>query len=311
MPRRVLGRTGWEVSVVPFSGFALTRDEQDVCTAAVRHALDRGVNYFDVAPAYGNGVCETRLGAALQGVERSSYYLACKTNVRDRDGARAELERSLQRLGTDHFDLYQLHHLSRMDDVERAFGPGGAMETLVAAREEGKIRAVGFSAHTTPAALEAMRSHRFDTVMFPINYVEYFTLGFGKEILELAAEQGAAVLSIKTINAGAWPEGAERTRPWWYRPLEEQEQINLAYRWTLSLPGVVMGFSPAWLDLQAKAIEAGHALRPAAPEDGERLRAMAAGCGSLFDRERARVAQGDAPHLPYPYHPDQPGTALA
>lgn len=311
MPRRILGRTGWDVSVVPFSGFALTRDEQPVCTAAVREALDLGVNYFDVAPAYGDGTCENRLGAALQGVNRDSYRLACKTNSRDRDGARSELERSLTRLHTDYFDVYQLHHLSRMEDVHRAFGPGGAMETVEAAQKQGTIRAVGFSAHTTPAALEAMKLFQFDTVMFPINFVEYFTLGFGKEVLDLAAQQGASVLSIKTMNAGAWSEGAERTRPWWYRPLEDQEEINLAYRWTLSLPGVVMGFPPAWLDLQAKAIQAGYALRPADEADGERLRTMALGRGSIFERERARVARGHSPDSPYPHHPEQPGSALA
>jgi aryl-alcohol dehydrogenase-like predicted oxidoreductase len=303
MPRRKLGRTGIKVSVVGFSGFALNHYEQADCTAAVRQALDRGVNYFDVAPAYGNGACETRLGLALEGVDRKTYHLACKTKKRDAAGARDELEKSLALLKTDHFDVYQMHHLVKPEDVKTALGPGGALEAMLEAREKGRIRAIGFSAHTTKAALAALRGFDFDTVMFPVNYVEYFTRGFGKDVLDLAGEKGAAVLSIKTINAGAWPPGVERTRKWWYRPLETQEDIDLAYRWTLSLPGVVMGFPPAWLDLQARAIEAGLNLRPATAEDGAKLLAMAKDCGSIFKREEDSVASGrDAPAC-YPHQP--------
>lgn len=306
MPLRTLGRTGWRVSVIPYSGLALVRDEQPTCTASVRNALEQGVNYLDVAPAYGNGICETKMGVALEGVDRSSYFLACKTKARDAAGARKELETSLRLLKTDHFDVYQLHHLVRPQEVQQALGPGGVMEELHKARDEGKIRAIGYSAHTTQAALVVMRGYRFDTVMFPINYVEYFTLGFGKEVLDLAAEQDVPVLSIKTMNAGAWPQGMERTRKWWYRPLEDQEDINLAYRWTLSLPQVVMGFCPAWLDLQERAIAAGKALQPAGELDGERLRKMAADQGTIFAHERAKVAMGHGPDSPYPHHPDRP-----
>lgn len=303
MPRRKLGRTGWNVSVVGFSGLAFVNGTQDQCTAAAHEAFDLGLNYYDVAPAYGNGECENKMGVALQGLDRGRYFLACKTKVRDKDGARRELERSLQRLKTDHFDVYQLHHLVKPDEVRTALGPGGAMETILKAREEGTVRAIGFSAHTTKAALEALKGFPFDTVMFPVNYVEYFTRGFGKEVLDLAAEKGAAVLSIKTINAGAWPPNVERTRKWWYRPLEDQEAIDLAYRWTLSLPGVVTGFPPAWLDLQAKAIRAGLAYRRADAGDAAKLQAMAAGCGSIFKREEDSVAMGRPCEIFYPDHP--------
>jgi aryl-alcohol dehydrogenase-like predicted oxidoreductase len=301
MPRRPMGRTGLSVSVVAFAGLALTHYEQAECTAGVHKAFDRGLNYYDVAPAYGrDGACEIRLGIALQGLKRSDYVLACKTKARDRDGCRQELERSLTRLKTDHFDLYQLHHLVKPEDVTRALGPGGAMETIVKAREEGKIRHIGFSAHTTKAALAALQGFDFDTVMFPISFAEYYTTGFGKEVLALAQEKGTAVLSIKTLHSGAWPAGAQRTRNWWYRPLEAQDDIDLAYRWTLSLPGVVAGFPPSFLDLQDRAIQAGLAYRPATEADALKLQAMAHGTGSIFKREQDSVA------FVSPY-PDCPG----
>ena len=307
MPRRKLGRTGFEISVIGFSGFALHHKnlDQEACNKIVRDALAGGVNYFDVAPAYGNGSCETRLGEALQGVERKSYYLACKTKMRDKAGAREELERSLKRLKTDYFDVYQMHHLVKPDDVKRALGEGGALETFLEAKKAGQIKAIGFSAHTTKAALEALRGFAFDTVMFPINYVEYFTRDFGREVMALANEKGAAILAIKPMNSGAWPPNTPRTRQWWYKPLENQEDINLAYRWTLSLPGVVSTFSPAWPDLQAKAILAGYALKPCTEADVARLKEMAAGCGSIFKREEDSVAFNRVYHSPYPYYPHE------
>jgi predicted aldo/keto reductase-like oxidoreductase len=312
MPRRTLGRTGFQVSVAGFSGFALVHGTQEEATAAVHGALDRGLNYYDVAPAYGDGECENKLGVALQGLDRGSYFLACKTKKRDAAGLREELERSLQRLKTDHFDVYQLHHLVKPEDVKTALGPGGAVEEALKARKEGKIRALGFSAHTTKAAVQALNGFAFDTVMFPINYVEYFTRGFGKEVLALAREKGAAVLSIKTINAGAWPPGVERSRKWWYRPLEDQIDIDRAYRWTLSLPGVVLGFPPAWLDLQEKAITAALALREASAADAQILERMAYDCGSIFKREEDSVAMGREPESCYPHHPhDRPPSAWA
>jgi aryl-alcohol dehydrogenase-like predicted oxidoreductase len=300
MPLRPLGRLGWKVSAVGFSGLGLIHEEQAGCDKAVRQAFDQGLNYYDVAPAYDKGKCETKLGIALQGLDRSRYYLACKTKKFDKEGARSELENSLRQLKTEHFDVYQLHHLVKPADVQTALGPGGVLEMLLQAKQEGKIRAIGFSAHTTKAALAALRGFAFDTVMFPINYVEYYTRGFGQEVLALAKEKQAAVLSIKTLNAGAWPKDAKRTREWWYRSLETQDDIDLAYRWTLSLPGVVMGFPPSWMDLQAKAISAGLAYRPATEADAGKLQAMAKECGSIFKREEDSVVGA---HMPYPHHP--------
>ena len=305
MPRRSLGRTGLKVSVTAFSGFALKQEPQEHCDAAVRQAFERGVNYFDVAPAYADGECEMKLGTSLQALDRSRYFLACKTKKRDKDGCLTELERSLERLKTDHFDVYQLHHLVQPADVKKALGPGGAMETILKAKEQGKVRFIGFSAHTTKAAVEALRGFPFDTVMFPINYVEYFTRGFGKEVLDVAREKGAGVLAIKPMNAGAPKSGETLKHQWWYRTLEDQEEINMAWRFSLSLPGVVMGFAPSWLDLVDKAITAGRAYRPITDDESAKLQAMAQGQGSIFKREEDSVLTGKLYDSPYPHRPTE------
>lgn len=305
MPLRTLGRTGLKVSIVGFSGLALREDPQDRCTAGVHKAFERGLNYYDVAPAYADGVCENKMGVALQGLDRSRLYLACKTKMRDREGCQRELERSLTRLKTDYFDVYQLHHLVQPADVKKALGPGGAMEAVLKAKEKGQVRFIGFSAHTTKAALEAMRLFKFDTVMFPINYVEYYTRDFGKDVLNTAREQGAAVLAIKVMHAGAPKSGEKLAHPWWYRSLETQEDINMAWRFSLSLPGVVTGFAPAYPDLVERAISAGHAFSPATDADRAKLQAMAAGQGSIFKREEDSVLTGKLYQPPYPHRPHE------
>jgi len=305
LPRRTLGRTGQQLSVVGFPGLALIHYDQEKCTSALHAAFDKGLNYYDVAPAYGNGECENKMGIGLQGLDRSKYFLACKTKKRDKDGAQQQLEQSLKLLKTDHFDLYQLHHLVRPAEVKQALGPGGAMEAILKAREEGKIKWIGFSAHTTKAALEALRRFNFDTVMFPINFVEYYTRHFGKEVLALANEKGAAVLAIKPISWGAWPRGAKKDREWWYRTVETREDIELAMRFTLSQKGVVAGIPTSFLNLLDRAIEGARAFKPLDEAAIERLKQMAANRDSIFLREEQQVAMNlrqwtpvfpDSPH---------------
>ena len=308
LPRRLLGRTGQKISIVGFPGLALAPVEQKQCTAGVRRAFEQGVNYFDVAPAYGNGVGEVKLGVGLVGIDRGKIFLACKTKKRDREAARQELETSLKSLRTDHFDLYQLHHLVTVAEVKQALAPGGAMEAFLKAKDEGKIKYIGFSAHTTAAALEAMRGFRFDTVMFPINFTEYLNRGFGKEVLELAKAQGAGVLSIKPMSRGAWPRGVEQTRKWWYRCTEAQEEVGLALRFAWSQPGVAAGVPPSFLDLLEKAIAAAKDDRPVTAVDLNRLRELAAGAGSIFQREEEKAATASRlRHSPYPDHPHDSG----
>ncbi|UCD51652.1 MAG: aldo/keto reductase [Phycisphaerales bacterium] len=295
LPRRVLGRTGERISVVGFPGLALTHYDQATCTTGLHKAFDQGMNYFDVAPAYGrDGDCEIKMGIGMQGIDRSGVFLACKTKMRDKEGARLELERSLKRLKTDHFDLYQMHAIFTPEEVKQALGPGGAIETFLKAKEEGKIRYFGFSAHTTKGALAALKGFRFDTAMFPISFVDYYRMDFGKPVLELAAQQGVAVLAIKAMSKGAWPPGAERTRQWWYRTTETQDEVNLAVRFALSQKPVVAAIPPSFLDLLDKAVEAGRGFQPITRAETARLRAMADESLSLFRGAEERVALGDS-----------------
>ena len=298
LPRRTLGRTGAKVSVVGFPGLALVHYPQDECTAGIHRAFQNGVNYFDVAPAYGKGDCEMKMGIGLEGIDRTKIFLSCKTQKRDKEGTREELERSLERLKTDYFDLYQLHCLRRPEEVAQALGPGGAMETILKAKEEGKIKHIGFSAHTTKAALAALNGFAFDTVMFPINFVEYYTIGFGKAVLELAKEKSAAVISIKPVSRGLWPKDQERTRRWWYRPVEDPVEIGLAMRFTLGLEGVVAGIPVSFLDILDKVIAACREDRPNTETEAEIVRRLAAECESVFRREEEQVAAGVPAHLP-------------
>jgi predicted aldo/keto reductase-like oxidoreductase len=309
LPRRKLGRTQQEISLITFPGLALMHEDQEGSNRAVQRAFDGGVNYFDVAPAYGrDGECEIKLGHALQQLDRKQTVLSCKTKVRDKEGARQELERSLQRLQTDHFDLYQLHHLVTVEEVKKALGPGGAIETLRAARDEGKTRLLGFSAHSTRAAVEAMKAFDFDTVMFPISFAEYYLRDFGREVLEVAEDRGASVLAIKPMCMGAWPKDVPRARNWWYRTTETPEEIELSLRFSLSLKNVVTGIPPSFVELVDKAIAAGVAYRPATTEDKDQLRELAARCESVFIREDERGNSSAMNHrAPYPDHPHECG----
>ncbi len=305
LPRRVLGRTKQEVSIIGFPGLALMRTDQESANAAVKAAYESGVNYFDNAPAYGkDGECEIKMGPALARLERSKLFLSCKTKARDAEGARQELERSLQRHRTEYFDLYQMHHLVTVDEVRRAFGKGGAVETFRKAREEGKIRAIGFSAHSTKAALAALKSFDFDTAMFPISFAEYYLRDFGKAVLDAANERGTAVIAIKPLSMGAWPAGVPKTRDWWYRTTETPEEIGMALRFSLSLKGVVAGIPPSYVDLLQKSVAAARDFKPATVADREQLAEFARKCESLFLREDNKPEPPDtASHVfPYPDH---------
>ena len=290
LPRRQLGHTDMKVSVVGFPGLALTKLDQDQATAALHKAFDRGLNYYDVAPNYGNGDAEIKMGNGLQGLDRGRYLLSCKTHKRDQAGAEAELARSLQRLKTDHFDLYQLHHLVTPAEVKQAFGPGGVMEAVRKAKEQGKIRYIGFSAHTTKGALEAMNSFKFDTVMFPINFVEYYTRGFGKEVMALANEQGAGLISIKPLSWGTWPKTGARKRDWWYSSVEEPKAVALALRFALSQKGVATALPTSFVDLLDKAISAASGFEPLDAAAISALQQMASDRESIFLDEEKQVS---------------------
>ena len=281
--RRPLGKTGRSLPIVGFPCLALKNGDQQAATEQLRKALDIGVDYFDVAPAYGKeGECEIKAGEGLKGVPRDKYFLACKTQKDDAKEGRIELERSLKRLNTDHFDLYQLHCLQREDEVKQALGPGGVLEMILKAKEEGKVRHIGFSAHTTEAALAAMNGFDFDSCMFPINFVEWFKTGFGREVAARALAKGVALISIKPVSRGLWPKDVKKTYEWWYRPLEEENEYQLAMDWVLAVPGLVSTLPTSYYDVFDKTVAAARNYRPIQPDRLDSLKTLAQSCTPIF-----------------------------
>ena len=234
IPRRQF-KKGVKLSIVGFGGIVVMGQEQPDANREVARAFDRGVNYFDVAPSYGKGEAEEKLGIALNPY-RSKSFLACKTGKRDAVGARQELENSLKVLKTDHFDLYQLHAMSKMEDVETVLGAGGALETFAKARKEGKIRFLGFSAHNEEVALRLLDEFQFDSVLFPINYVCIAQGQFGSRLLAKAKQKKVARLALKALAYTRWGSKEERANSpkCWYQPIIDLERARQALHFTLS-----------------------------------------------------------------------------
>ena len=191
-----LGKTGLEVSELGFGGIPITRLDLAEAVALVKYSLDRGISFFDTAYVYGDS--EAKMGAALQGV-RDQVVLATKTLVRDAAGARAQLEESLRRLRTDHIDLYQLHNLSNDEALDQALKPGGAYEAAVKARDEGKIRHIGFTAHNLDIAEKACRTNLFATVQVPFNLIEHDP---DQKLFPLAREKDMGIIAMKPFGGG-------------------------------------------------------------------------------------------------------------
>lgn len=251
--KRILGKTGEEISIIGFGGIVVENATKEEAAARVKKAIDHGINYFDVAPKYGNA--EEILGPALEPY-RKDVFLACKTGQRKKEGARAELERSLKRLRCDHFDLYQFHEVISLEEVATILGPGGAMETFLEAREEGKIRYIGFSAHSVEAAMALMDGFAFDTILFPVNFASWYAGDFGPQVIEKAKEKGMGILALKAMAWRSWSEGEEQTTngKTWYKPLPTREEAEQGLRFTLSLP-VTSAIPPGHEDLFFMALE--------------------------------------------------------
>ena len=233
VPRR-LYRDDVELSVVGMGGIVLMGMEQGEADRNVAEAIECGVNYYDVAPSYGKGEAEAKLGPALEPF-RDDVFLACKTHARDAKTAREHLDSSLRVLRTDHFDLYQFHGLSSVEEAEQVLAPGGAAETFCKAREEGKVHYLGFSAHSEEAALKMIDEMPLDSVLLPINFNCIERGGFGPRVIQRAKQAGLARLSLKALALRPWDEGEERIYDkCWYRPLDDPGLIRLALRYTLA-----------------------------------------------------------------------------
>ncbi len=249
IPRRLLGRTGIHVTQFALGGEGVLRTHGRVrdAVAVIHRALEQGVNYCDTAPAYAGSL--DYYGAAL-GDRREQVFLASKTHDRTRDGSLRLLDDSLKRLRTDHLDLWQLHDLRTASDLERIFTRGGALEALVHARAQGRVRFLGLTGHHDPAILlQAMERFDFDTVLVALNVADVWRLSFAQTVLVEASRRGMGVIGMKTFAAGVLLSGgAHRFSP------------DEALSYVLSLPGistVVIGCSsPAEVDQNAQIARA-------------------------------------------------------
>ncbi len=279
LPRRKLGKTGEQLSIIGFGGIMLNNQEQAYANDLVARSFDAGINYYDVAPSYGNA--EEKLGPALEPY-RKQCFLACKTLERKSGGAEKELHQSLKNLKTDHFDLYQLHALSSVEDVETAFGPGGAMELFLKAKKEGKVRFLGFSAHSEEAALLAMSKFDFDTVLYPINYVCWFQGNFGPEAVRMAKEKKMGILAIKGLAHRPVPQGEDKPyERLWYIPIEDEEVQNLSLRFTLS-QGVTAAIPPGDPQFLPTALNIGREAVAITKAELEKIKSLSDGVAPLF-----------------------------
>ncbi len=284
VPRRPYGRAKDQISVIGFGGIVVKDVTPEQAARYVSEAVDRGVNYFDVAPSYGNA--QERLGPALK-PHRDKAFLACKTTRRDAAGAQRELDESLRLLQTDHVDLYQLHAITSLEDVERAFAPGGAMEVFLKAREQGKTRYLGFSAHSEQAAHAAMDRHDFDSILFPLGFPTWIKEGFGPSVHKRALDGNKGILALKAMAHQKWAV-KEEDRKWnktWYEPFDQVDKAALGLRFTSNLPAHAM-IPPGHWELFKMAVELAQAGALTPLNDAERtmVAAIANGSDPIFAR---------------------------
>jgi aryl-alcohol dehydrogenase-like predicted oxidoreductase len=230
------GRTGHESSRVIFGAAAMSSMGQERADGLLHLLLDHGINHIDTAASYGDS--ELRVGPWMA-EHRGDFFLATKTGQRTGDGARAELERSLERLQVDQVDLIQLHCLVEEDEFAVAHGPGGAVEALARARDEGLVRHIGVTGHGNRIAGMHLRSlERFDfaSVLLPFSWVGLQDPAYRHDLEELfavCADGQVAVQTIKAVARRRWPDDHDGRRFSWYQPLEDEGAIDRAVRWVL------------------------------------------------------------------------------
>ena len=236
METRRFGRTGHNSTVAIFGAAAFSQVDQAEADAAMEQVIAAGVNHVDVAPSY--GIAEERVGPWLA-QERDRFFVGCKTMERSKAGAALELRQSLERLQIDHFDLYQLHAITSIQELDEATRLGGALEAIMEARDAGLTSYIGITGHGVDSPtvfIEALRRFDFDSVLFPLNFVQYANPIFRQNVEELlrqcrARDVGAMI--IKSITRGPWGE-QPKTHSTWYQPFTDAEHIQQAVNFVLS-----------------------------------------------------------------------------
>lgn len=281
MEMRKFGRTNHTSTAAIFGAAAFWEISQPDADRVMEMVIEAGVNHIDVAPSYGQA--EERIGPWMPRV-RSQFFLGCKTMERTREGAWRELRQSLARLQTETFDLYQFHAVNTFEELDSLFARGGALEAFLEARERGLIRHIGITGHGADAPAiyrEALRRFDFDSVLFPLNFVQMSIPTFRAEAEALIAEcraKDVGTMVIKTITKAPWAERAH-TATTWYEPFEAQDDIQRAVNFALSydvtglctagdtriLPRMLaacQNFTPLSAEERERLIEAGRQFEP-------------------------------------------------
>jgi aryl-alcohol dehydrogenase-like predicted oxidoreductase len=238
IPKMEFGRTGHMSSRVLFGAAALSQVTQAEADQTLDILLEYGINHIDTAASY--GAAEDRIGPWMKD-HRKDFFLATKTDKRTYQGAKDELQRSLERMQVDSVDLWQMHFLIQEDQWQRAFGPGGALEAFIEARDQGLTRFLGVTGHglqVTDFHRRSLEQFDFDSILLPYNPLlmddPVYAAGF-EALVETCLERKIAIQTIKTISSGPWND-QEQTWSTWYKPLEAQAQIDTMIHWVMSRP---------------------------------------------------------------------------
>lgn len=264
------GRSGHMSTRTLFGAASLALVSQEEADRTLEVLMQYGVNHIDVAASYGDA--ELRIAPWLK-QNRSYFYLATKTDARTAKEAKEELHRSLERMGVDYVDLWQLHNLVDPIDWDTALSPGGAIEAAVEAKKQGLIRGIGVTGHGLQIAATHRRSlERFDldSVLLPYNYITmqnaYYTENFNA-LVATCQERNVAVQTIKSIAYKPWMD-REHTHPTWYEPLEDQKNIDMAVHWVLKRPGIFLN-TVGDINLLPKVLDAASRSQDTGPSDEE------------------------------------------
>ncbi len=238
MEKRRFGRTGHESRVAIFGAAAFSQISQDKADQVMEYVLSTEINHIDVAPGYGDA--EIRLGPWLA-KHRERFFLGCKTQERTKSAAAEELRRSLEKLQVDRFDLFQLHAVTNMEELDQVTAMGGALEAIIEAREEGLLDYIGITGHgleVPKVFLEAIERFDFDSILFPINFILYENSEYrdnAQALLQTCRQRDIGSMVIKHIAKGPWGEN-DKTHTTWYRPFDEKNWIQKCVDFVLSQP---------------------------------------------------------------------------
>lgn len=257
MKKKRLGKTNLEVSRIIYGGIVSMDDGQERSDEYVSWAIGQGINYFDIAPSYGDA--QEKLGNSLIPF-RKKIYLACKTGMRDAEGAKRELDQSLSMLHTDHFEVYQMHALTTIEEVERAFQKDGVFSVMSKAKEEGVLTNLGITCHSEEAALRALELYDFDTVLFPTNWALHMEKGFGSSLFDKIKREDIGFLGMKSMIHRAWLNEEEKTASRfpksWCKPITDNSPLTIAaMRYALCQIGADVLVTPGNIESLTFALE--------------------------------------------------------